>query len=81
MAKAILLVDPDGLALARATLCAEVAEEARKLNLPMFEEVFATLAAGKELRINGSTCYELCEAGQRVAILEVLDCPPSDSRI
>ncbi|HEV7610664.1 MAG TPA: hypothetical protein VGO37_02175 [Steroidobacteraceae bacterium] len=79
MAKAILLLDPDGLALAPATLCAEVAEEARKLNLPMFEEVFATLIADKELRINGAACYEIYEAGQRVAVLEVLDCPLLDS--
>jgi hypothetical protein len=34
--KAILLLDPDGLALAPATLCAEVAGEAPNPNLPLF---------------------------------------------
>ena len=76
MAKAILLIDPDGLALARATLCAEAAEEARNLNLPLFEDVLARLTAGKEVRLNGPTCYELCQAGQCVAVLEVFDSPP-----
>jgi hypothetical protein len=76
VAKAILLIDPDGLALARATLCAEVAEEARSLNLPLFDDVIAQLSAGKELRLKGPAGYELCQAGQCVAVLEVFDSPP-----
>jgi len=75
VAKAILVLGLDGLALAPAVLCAEAAEEARKLNLPLFEDVFARLSAGKELRINGSTGYELFEAGEWVATLEVFDSP------
>ncbi len=75
MAKAILLLDPDGLALAPATLCAEATEEARQLNLPLFDHVLAQLSAGKEMRANGGTSYELYQAGQCVAILEIFETP------
>jgi len=76
VAKAILLIDTDGLALTRATLCAEAAEEARNLKLPLFDDVLAELSAGKEIRLNGSASYELCQAGQCVAVLEIFDSPP-----
>jgi hypothetical protein len=76
--KAILLLDTDGVALAPATLCAEAEEEARKLNLPLFDTVLARLSAGKEMRANGDSCYELCQEGRRVAILEIFDAPRVD---
>jgi hypothetical protein len=76
VAIAILLVDPDGLALAPATLCAEAAEEARQLNLPLFDDVLAQLSAGREMRANGEASYELFQAGRRVAMLEVFGIPP-----
>ena len=76
MAKAILLLDPDGLALAPATLCAEAAEEARQLNLPLFDHVLAQLSAGRELRANGNSSYELIQAGRRVGIVEIFETPP-----
>jgi len=75
MMKAVLLLDPDGVALAPATLCAEAAEEARKLKLPLFDQVVAELSAGREMRAVGETCYELFEAGQRVALLEIFEPP------
>jgi hypothetical protein len=78
VAKAILLLDPDGLALTPATLCAEAAVEAQELNLPLFEEALAQLSAGKELRMNGGTVYELFQAGEHVATIETLDAPTSD---
>jgi hypothetical protein len=75
VAKAVLLLDPDGLALAPPTLCAEAGEEARQLNLPLIDQVLAQLSAGKEMRANGNSSYELFQAGLRVAILEVFDTP------
>ncbi len=75
MAKAILLLDLEGLALAPATLCAEGPEEARHLNLPLFDQVLAQLSAGRQVRANGGTSYELFQAGERVALLEILDSP------
>lgn len=75
MAKAILLLDPDGLALAPATLCAEAAEEARELNLPLFDRVLAQMTAGKEIRANGEISYELFQAGRRIGVLEILEAP------
>jgi hypothetical protein len=76
VAKALLLVDSDGLALAPPTLCAEAAEEARLLNLPLFDYVLAQLSAGREMRANGEASYELFQAGRRVGMLEVFDIPP-----
>jgi len=76
MAKAILMLDADGLALAPATLCAEAVEEARELNLPLFDQVLAQLSAGKEIRAAGAARYELFQEGQRVEMLEVFDTPP-----
>jgi len=81
VAKAILLLDPGGLALAPATLCAEAAEEARRLNLPLIDQVLAQLSAGKEMRANGNSSYELFQAGQRVAMLEIFDTPPDGTEI
>lgn len=75
MAKAILLLDPDGLALAPAILCAEAAEEARRRNLPLFDHILAQLSAGAQLRPNGEASYELLQAGQRVAVLEIFETP------
>ena len=76
MAKAILLLDTDGLALAPATLCAEAAEEARQLNLPLFDHILAQLSAGRELRANGNSSYELIQAGRCVGMVEVFETPP-----
>ena len=81
MAKAVLLLDPDGLALAPARLCAEAAEEARQLNLPLIDQVLAQLSVGKEMRANGNSSYELFQAGQRVAMLEIFDAPPDGTEI
>ena len=75
MAKAILLLDLDGLALAPATLCAEAPEEAANLNLPLLDHVLAELCGGKEMRINGGACYELLQEGQSVALIEIFDAP------
>jgi len=75
VAKAILLLDTDGLALARATLCAEATAEAREFDLPLFEHVLAQLSEGKELRVSGSTLYQLFQAGEHVATIEILDAP------
>ncbi len=75
MAKAIVLVGPDGLALAPATLCAEATEEARQWNLPLIDHVLAQLSAGKEMRANGDSSYGLYQAGQCVAMLEIFDSP------
>ena len=66
MTKALLLLDADGVALAPATLCAEVAEEARELKLPLFDQVLVQLSGGLELRANGGSCYELYEEGRCV---------------
>jgi len=75
VAKAILLLDPDGLALAPATLCAEAAEEARQLNLPLFDDVLAQLTAGRELRANGNSSYELIQGGLRIGVVEIFETP------
>ena len=75
MMKAVLLLDPDGVALAPATLCAEAAEEARYLKLPLFDQVVAELSAGRAMRAVGETCYELFEEGRRVALLEIFEPP------
>ncbi len=76
MAKAILLLDTDGLALAPATLCAEAAEEARQLNLPLFDHILAQLSAGRELRANGNSSYELIQGGRCVGMVEIFETPP-----
>jgi len=81
MPKAILMLDFDGIAVAPATLCAESAEEARRLNLPLFDHVLAELAAGMEIRANGGSCYELLEEGERVGWLEVFEAPTSPPRV
>jgi hypothetical protein len=73
--KAILVLDPDGVALAPVTLCAEAVEEARKLNLPLFDQVLAQLSEGKEIRASGDASYDLFQAGERIAVVEVLDTP------
>ena len=75
MTKAILLLDAEGMALSPATLCAEAEEEARELRLPLFDQVLAQICGGRELRVKGG-CYELYEAGRRVALIEVLEAPP-----
>jgi hypothetical protein len=73
--KAIRLLDSDGTALAPATLCAEAKEEAARLNLPMFDHVIAELSAGKEIRVNGGSSYELFDDGQHVGRLEIFEAP------
>jgi hypothetical protein len=75
MTTAILLLDPEGVALVPATLCAEAPEEARELDLPLLDQVLSQLSAGKELRPNGDSLYELFQDGQCVAMLEILEAP------
>ena len=75
MAKAVVLLDPDGLAQSRPILCAETPEEAQALRLPLIARVLAHLSAGKEMRTNGGTRYELFQATEHVGILEILDVP------
>jgi hypothetical protein len=79
--KAIVLLDAGGVAMAPATLCAEAVEEARKLNLPLVDAVLAHLSAGKEMRTNGDTGYELYHEGQRVALLEIFETPCVDGAV
>jgi hypothetical protein len=81
MPKAILLLDSDGIAVAPATLCAESPEEARRLNLPLFDHVLAELGAGMEIRANGGSCYELLEEGERVGWLEIFEAPTSPATV
>jgi hypothetical protein len=77
MSRAILLLDSEGVALAPATLCAEDPAEARQRNLPLFDRVLAELSAGREIRPNGGSCYNLFEEGVRVGQLEVFEAPSS----
>ena len=80
MPKAILLLDFEGIALAPATLCAETQEEARRLNLPLFDQVFAELSEGMDMRVNDGSCYELFEEGERVGRLEIFEAPASRAK-
>jgi hypothetical protein len=75
MPKAILLLDSNGIALAPATLCAENQEEARRRSLPLFEHVLAELGAGRQIRANSGSCFELFEQGQHVGSLEIFEAP------
>ena len=75
MTKAILRLDSDGVPLAPATLCADVAEEAQKLRLPIFEQVLAQLSEGMEIRANGDSQYELWDQGRLVGMLEIFEPP------
>jgi hypothetical protein len=77
MAKAILVLDSEGIALAPATLCAEAPEEALHLNLPMFNRWHAELTAGLEIRADDGCSYDLFEDGERVGRLEVFEVPAS----
>jgi hypothetical protein len=79
--KAILLLDSDGIALAPATLCAEALEEARRLNLPLFDHVLIELSAGKVIRANSESSYELFEEGERVGRLEIFEAPRVEEQI
>jgi hypothetical protein len=76
--KAILLVGFDGVAMMPAILCADNSDEARQGNIPLFDEVFACLSCGKEIRPNGDSDYELFEKGQRVGLLEIFESPRFD---
>jgi hypothetical protein len=80
MSKAILLRDSDGIAVAPATLCAESQDEARRLNLPLFDHVLADLGAGMEIRAHGGSCYELFERGEHVGRLEIFEAPTSPAK-
>lgn len=75
MAKAILRLDSDGVPLAPATLCAEAAEEAHSLRLPIFDQVLAQLSEGMEMRASGGSQFELWEQGRLVGLLEVFEAP------
>jgi hypothetical protein len=68
--KAILLLDPQGIAQVPAILCAENADEAQARSIPLFTTVFAQLIAGMELSPNGED-YDLFEKGKRVGTLEI----------
>jgi hypothetical protein len=80
MSKAILLLDSDGIAQAPATLCAETQEEARRLRLPLFDQVIAELSVGMEIQPNGGSCFELFEEGERVGWLEIFEAPASTAK-
>jgi hypothetical protein len=73
--KAVLRLDSDGVPLAPATLCADVAEEAHKLRLPTFEQVLAQLSEGMEMRAVGGSEYELWDQGRLVGMLEIFEPP------
>jgi len=73
--KAVLRLDSDGVPLAPATLCADAAEEAQQLRLPIFEQVLAQLSEGMEMRANGDSQYELWDEGRLVGMLEVFEPP------
>ena len=75
MTKAILPLDSDGVPVAPATLCAEAAEEAHQLRLPIFEQVLAQLSEGMEMRANGGSQYELWDHGKLVGTLEIFEAP------
>lgn len=78
MAKAILRLDSDGVPLAPATLCAEAAEEAHRLRLPIFEQVLTQLSDGMQMRANGGSQYELWDDGRVVGLLKVFEAPRLD---
>jgi hypothetical protein len=78
--KAIVLLGPDGVALAPAILCADDPAEASEHSIPLFEQVFAQLSAGMELRSSGDSTYELYEKGRRIGLLEVLERPAVDGK-
>ena len=74
MTKAVLLLNPEGVAQVPPILCAENAEEARAQRIPLFSAVFAQLTAGMEICPNGED-YDLFESGKRIGTLEVLEQP------
>ena len=76
MTKAIVLLDPDGVAVTPAILCADDPAEAEQRRIPLFDQVFAQLSAGMETRPTGNFVFELYKRGHRVGSLEVLE-PPS----
>jgi hypothetical protein len=69
-----------GVPVAPATLCAEAAEEAHSLRLPIFEKLLAQLSEGMEMRANGGSQYELWEEGRLVGLLEVFEAPRLNER-
>jgi hypothetical protein len=73
--KAVLRLDTDGVPLAPATLCADAADEAHKLRLPIFEQVLAQLSEGMEMRASGGSQYELWDQGRLVGTLEIFEPP------
>ena len=75
MTKAVLRLDSDGVPLAPATLCADAAEEAHKLRLPIFEQVLAHLSEGMEMRAVGGSQYKLWDQGRLVGTLEIFEPP------
>jgi hypothetical protein len=75
MAKAIVLLGLNGLALAPARACAETAEEALHLGLPMLDAVLGQMCAGKDVRSDGETRYRLVHEGRFAGTIEVLDIP------
>ena len=78
MTKAVLRLDSDGVPLAPATLCADAAEEAHILRLPIFEKVLEELSEGMEMRANGGSQYELWDQGRLVGMLEIFEPPRFD---
>jgi hypothetical protein len=73
--KAVLRLDSDGVPLAPATLCADAADEAHNLRLPIFEQVLAQLSEGMEMRAVGGSQYELWDQGRLVGTLEIFEPP------
>ena len=76
VAKSILILDTDGIALSPVILCAEADEEGRRRDLPLLEDILAGVSDGKELRANGEGRFELFRDGRRISILEIFGIPP-----
>jgi hypothetical protein len=73
--KAIVLLGPDGVAIAPPILCADNPAEARQRCIPLFDQIFAQLSAGMQMRSNGNSTYEIYKKDHRVGSLEVLESP------
>jgi hypothetical protein len=78
MAKTVLLLGIDGLACAPARACAETAEEALHLDLPMLGEVLGQMCAGKDARPDGASRYKLYHEGQPTGTIEIFEIPRSE---
>ncbi len=78
MAKAIVLLGVDGLALAPARACAETAEEVLHLDLPMLDAVLRQMCVGKDARPDGEGRYALFHEGRPAGRIEILEIPRAE---